>query len=138
MHEQGYQYVGPSSLYKLTLPEMMRLHIGWEYRQRQQSEGQAVADAHASGMDLDATPTNEVGGHGQQQPQAQTQAQTQQPRQQQAQQRAAGLSAKARAKAANPHRKPPGQPRQSDLDMLDRISNQREPDNSGQSGGGSR
>lgn len=104
LHQMGYTYTGESTLYALTVPEMMRLHQGWEYRERQKNEGQPMADAQAGGMDISEHNTNEWLGNAPD---------------------VSGMpgSTKARAKAANPHRQQGGANtvRQSDLDMLKDI-----------------
>lgn len=120
LHDRGYTYIGPNSLYKLTIPEMVRLQEGWEYREKQKNEGEAAANASAQGMDLQQTPTDEYMGGSNTMNQQQT---------------GQAASAKARAKAANPHRQkhpaPGQQPRGSDIEMLQEINNGPDPNGDG-------
>lgn len=41
MHERGYQYIGPTSLYKLTIPEMARLYKGWRSTQEKEQAAES-------------------------------------------------------------------------------------------------
>lgn len=112
LHDRGYTYIGPTSLYRLTIPEMARLQEGWEYRQQRKNEGEATANASAQGMDLQQTSTDDyMGQHSSVNQSDAGRAQ----------------AAKARAKAANPHRQknpaPGQQPRQSDIEMLQELNN---------------
>jgi len=52
LHEQGYQYIGPTSMYRLTVPEMARLHTGW--RRVQDAKAAARRGDHRD-PDLDAS-----------------------------------------------------------------------------------
>jgi hypothetical protein len=60
LHEMGYTYVGPTSIYKLTLPEMSRLQRGYrEFKQREEAAEHGIPSDRADEFDVRATPTTQ-------------------------------------------------------------------------------